>query len=121
MYILGICHVYTRYFCYEVLKEDYAFLNSSGFNTRLFSIMAWVYSIGIQTNSRKLNFYIQGIYMIYTGSWYIHSMVYTWYIPCIIFIGWRFQMEALPSRCCCVACSLTIEETSDRHDTASKE
>ena len=30
-----------------------------------------------------------GIYHVYTGSRYIHGiyMVYTWYIPCIIFIG----------------------------------
>ena len=32
--------------------------------------------------------YMYGIYHVYTGSGYIHGicMVYTWYIPCIIFI-----------------------------------
>ncbi len=99
MYILAICHVYTRYFCYEVLKENHALLNTgnAGFNIRLFSTMAWVYRIRIQTNSRNINFdSIQCIswYMLYTmyiqalSIYYIHGIciVYTWYIPCIIFL-----------------------------------
>ncbi len=45
IHILGICHVYTRYFCCDVLKENYALLNISGFNIRLSSTMVLVYSI----------------------------------------------------------------------------
>ncbi len=77
MYIPGI-------FWYEVLKENYTFLNlsKSGFNIRLFSSMAWVYSIRLQINSRKLNLNILCIYMAYTR--YILAlgiyMIYTWYI-----------------------------------------
>jgi hypothetical protein len=43
--MLGICHVYTRYFCYEVLKENHASLNISGFKIRFSLLMALVYSI----------------------------------------------------------------------------
>jgi hypothetical protein len=91
IYILGTCHVYTRYFYYEVLNENYAFLNISSLNIRLFSTMACFYSIRIQINSRKMNINILCIYMVYTtyilalGTYMVHTW-YTWYIPCIIFL-----------------------------------
>ncbi len=68
-------------------------LNIFGFNIKWFSGMAWVYSIRILINSRKLNFNILCIYMVYiyrllVYTWYIHGiyMTYTWYIPRIIFL-----------------------------------
>ena len=89
MNILGICHVYTRYFCDEVLKENCAFLTISGFNITLSLSMAMVYSIELHINTWKWNFDIHSIYMVYTM--YIQPlgiyMVYTWYIPTIYLIG----------------------------------
>ena len=89
MHIFGICHVYTRYFCFEVLKENYAFWNLSGFNITLSLSMAMVYSIELHINTWKWIFDIHSIYVVYTR--YIKPlliyMVYTWYIPTIYLIG----------------------------------
>ncbi len=89
--------IYQVFYCYEVLKENYAFLDNFSFNIRLFSIMAWVYSIRLQINSRKFNFNNQFIYMVYTM--YIPAlgiyMVYAWYIHGIYHVKhlYRFQMH----------------------------
>ncbi len=89
MNILGICHVFTRYFGYEVLRENYAFLNISCFNIRLSSTMALVYSIELHINPWKWKFNIQCIYLVNTR--YISHlgiyMVYTWYIPTLYLVG----------------------------------
>ncbi len=86
---LGICHVYTRYFCCEVLKENYACFNISCFNIRLSSTIELIYSIELHINSWKRNFNIHCIYMVYTR--YIPplgiNMVYKWYIPNTYLVG----------------------------------
>jgi hypothetical protein len=60
---------------HDIPGTFYVFLNFSGFNIRLFSTMAWVYSIRIQINTRKMNFNTISIYQ-----------VLTMYIPCIYWL-----------------------------------
>ncbi len=83
--ILGICHVtvYARYFRYEVLRENYTFLNISCFNIRLSStiMMALVYSIAFSAHkSMKKKFNtswhdIQCIYLVYYST-VRYTMIY---------------------------------------------
>ncbi len=96
IHILGLCHVYTRYFCYEVLRENYAFLNwISGFN--IDCSQPWHGFTGleykwIQENWISLSKYIHGIYhvTVYTGSWYIHGIYIVYTMMYIISTGSRW-------------------------------
>ncbi len=65
MHIHGVCHVYTRYVWYIVLKTNYDFLQLSRFNIILSSTMALVCSIEIHINTWKWNFDINCIYVVY--------------------------------------------------------
>ncbi len=64
MHLLGICHLYTRYFCHVVLTDNYNILNIFGFNIRL--SMAHIFM--------KMKFqypwYTHGIYQVYTGTYH---------------------------------------------------
>ncbi len=76
MHLLGICHLYTRYFCHVVLTDNYNIFNIFGFNIRL--SMAHIFM--------KMKFqypwYTHGIYQVYTASWNMNGIyvVYTLYL-----------------------------------------
>jgi hypothetical protein len=81
MHIHSICHKYTRYVWYIVLKVNYAFLYISGFNIILSSTMSLVCCIELCITTWKWNFNIHCIYVVYARhiqQQYIY-MEYTWF------------------------------------------
>ncbi len=81
MYIPGICPEYTIKSRCVVSQENDAFWKFSGFCIRMYSSMAWDYSIEIDENTFSL-----GWYMVVYSSLCL-ELVYTWYITSKILIG----------------------------------
>ncbi len=91
IHILGIGHVYTRYFVtkfWRIIMLSETFLASTlDYTWPWHGLTALGYKY-IQDYWIRYRMHIHGIYHVYTGSWYIHGiyMVYTWYIPFLIFL-----------------------------------